>query len=634
MNEDIEEEPNTCSPVYFTQTQTQVNAKSDVLSQESNICNTISDGNETKSDFNDFDIVRATQYGAFERCKNIIENGYDVNERDSENVTLLHWAAINNRRDIVKYYIGKGAIIDAIGGDLQSTPLHWATRQGHISMVLLLIHHRADPSILDGEGSNCLHLSAQFGHTSIAAYLIAKGQDINAPDINGMTALMWSSFRVNSNDPTRLLITLGSSLSLCDNRHRNTALHWAVYSRNSTAVSLLLKSGANVYAKNIQGDTPLDMANKFEAKWLAKRLEEAYDKEKLMIDISCHLFGKRICIPSIKDKLSRYWIMNASPFVGFYLLGTTFNSDLFISIKILIITILFLICYGIVRYIFDDRMYSITPMSLYLATKFWLFYTFITYFILYFDPILLVGFVSTSTWLFYSFYQTWKKDPGIVLQDHNQRYRTIIELAEREGFDPLWFCSSCLIRKPLRSKHCSICNKCVARFDHHCPWVGNCVGSGNHKYFIWYLISLFLVIIWFLYGSYIYWKRHIDPDHELTFLIFMARVWVYNGWLTFCALNAAIHSIWVFCLMICQLYQILWLGMTTNERMNCRRYQHFKRDENGGIISPFHRGFCNNLFDFCEWKFCRILIKSDSRDWRFVYDSDPEDNNSSRNHFV
>lgn len=53
----------------------------------------------------------------------------------------------------MKYYITKGADVNAIGGDLNSTPLHWATRQGHIPMVILLMQHRADPSILDGEGT-------------------------------------------------------------------------------------------------------------------------------------------------------------------------------------------------------------------------------------------------------------------------------------------------------------------------------------------------------------------------------------------------------------------------------------------------------------------------------------------------
>ncbi|KFM66098.1 Palmitoyltransferase ZDHHC17, partial [Stegodyphus mimosarum] len=79
-------------------------------------------------DYSTFDIVKATQFGVFERCQEIIEGGYDVNRPDSENVTLLHWAAINNRQEIVKYYISKGANVDTIGGELLSTPLHWATR--------------------------------------------------------------------------------------------------------------------------------------------------------------------------------------------------------------------------------------------------------------------------------------------------------------------------------------------------------------------------------------------------------------------------------------------------------------------------------------------------------------------------
>ena len=51
------------------------------------------------------DIVKATQYGVFDRVRELIESGYDVNHMDHEDVSLLHWAAINNRTDIVKYYI-------------------------------------------------------------------------------------------------------------------------------------------------------------------------------------------------------------------------------------------------------------------------------------------------------------------------------------------------------------------------------------------------------------------------------------------------------------------------------------------------------------------------------------------------
>lgn len=43
-------------------------------------------------------------------------------------------------------------------------------------MVVQLLKYGADPSLIDGEGCSCVHLAAQFGHTSIVAYLIAKGQ--------------------------------------------------------------------------------------------------------------------------------------------------------------------------------------------------------------------------------------------------------------------------------------------------------------------------------------------------------------------------------------------------------------------------------------------------------------------------
>lgn len=62
-------------------------------------------------------------------------------------------------------------------------------------MVVYLMSHGADPTMVDGEGYQCLHLASMFSHSSIVAYLLAKGYDVDTPDSSGMTPLMWACYR-------------------------------------------------------------------------------------------------------------------------------------------------------------------------------------------------------------------------------------------------------------------------------------------------------------------------------------------------------------------------------------------------------------------------------------------------------
>ncbi|XP_066590663.1 palmitoyltransferase Hip14 isoform X2 [Prorops nasuta] len=555
-------------------------------------------------DCSNFDIVKATQYGALSRVTELVEAGADVNQPDSETVTLLHWAAINNRKDVVKYLIAKGAIVDAPGGDLDATPLHWATRHGHLSTVVILMRAGADPTLRDSEGFSCIHLAAQFGHTAIVAYLVAKGINPNMPDKSSMTPLMWSAYKIKSLDPTRLLLTLGASHSLADNLHGNTALHWAIIARNDLAISTLVHYGASLDTPNFLGETPMTLLTPdLGAAWLGHKITQEI-REKL---------GRSR--DRCRDKKLRWYCMVSTPFIAFYVIGIILQSGVDYLIKLGAFITLYVAAYLANHYVFDERLHQVLPMSVYLATKFWIYVTWVFWLGIHAAWYLWLLLVAGSVPLWICFLQSWRSDPGVITATHEEKLNIIIELAESGGFDPQWFCNSCLVRRPVRSKHCSTCDRCVARFDHHCPWVNNCIGAHNHKYFLGFVASLLGMCIVILSASVQYWQFECwtnltnghTPDNY-----FVAAA-TCDTWVMWVAVNTSLHSFWVGILLAVQCYQIMVLGMTTNERMNAGRYAHFK-DGN-----PFHRGALQNIADFCNCSFCGVKAKPSS-DWLHSYD--------------
>lgn len=323
----------------------------------------------------------------------------------------------------------------------------------------------ADPSLRDAEGCSCIHLAAQFGHTALVAYFIARGVNPDLQDRSGMTALMWAAWKVQALDPVRLLLTLGANPSLMDSTHANTALHWAILARNNIAINtLVIKAKACMDIPNLRGDTPLKMLQAhIGAVWLTEKVNE---KVKELTQQQTGLKrGRRWLVRLSMDKRLRWWTMAALPFLFFYIIGMIISINTYFIIKFFLCGCLYAVASTIGRALFDEHLLTLLPLSIYLATKMWFYITWLVYFSPILSTLTTLLFLLSSIGLWYFFLKSWRGDPGVIRPTMEQRFRTIIELSERGGvgFEPSAFCSACLVRRPVRSKHCSVCDRCVAR---------------------------------------------------------------------------------------------------------------------------------------------------------------------------
>jgi len=116
----------------------------------------------------------------------------------------------------------------------------------------------------------------------------------------------------------------------------------------------------------------------------------------------------------------------------------------------------------------------------------------------------LIGLHCGFTLLCVSYYKAVVTSPGVVDRNYIPLEASEADLAEAKEetvsvdgkkdkfaniesfYKPRW-CSYCKAWKPPRSHHCREWNSCVLKLDHYCPWVYNCVGYRNHKYFVLFL---------------------------------------------------------------------------------------------------------------------------------------------------
>ncbi|XP_071512128.1 palmitoyltransferase ZDHHC7-like [Diadema antillarum] len=76
-------------------------------------------------------------------------------------------------------------------------------------------------------------------------------------------------------------------------------------------------------------------------------------------------------------------------------------------------------------------------------------------------------------------------------------------------------CQKCEAYRPPRAHHCRICRRCIRKMDHHCPWINNCVGEFNQKYFIQFLFYVGMAAVYSIFLLVISWTRECPSCSDM-----------------------------------------------------------------------------------------------------------------------
>ena len=164
---------------------------------------------------------------------------------------------------------------------------------------------------------------------------------------------------------------------------------------------------------------------------------------------------------------------------------------------------------------------------------------------------------------------------------------TFMELLK--DVSPADLCPECKVIRTARSRHCAICNQCVERFDHHCPWVNNCVGINNHNGFLVFLLSIWVKIVFHSYFDTISLVKFIVTNESFDCENFQCVEFCIYGWCKNRYVHIAACGI---CILICIFYFLLssvlllthcknyMANRTTNERFTRRRTSGKRKGSN------------------------------------------------------
>ncbi|KAJ1335262.1 palmitoyltransferase ZDHHC13/17 [Microdochium nivale] len=522
------------------------------------------------------DVMQLARLGDVAAMQALFDEGeYDATFTDEEGITPLHWAAINNQYAMCKFLLDQGAAINQKGGDSVATPLQWAAQRSNYYTVDLLIQRGADPLITDSQGYNTLHISTFNGNVLLLVLLLHQGIPVDVADAFGHTALMWAAYK-GFPQCVDLFLRWGASVHETDEQGF-TALHWGLVKGSPQCILKLIEYGSDRFAKTLTGKTPAITAQDLNtvSAWHRALKECGYDQDGH--PVTPWWPGASLFLQDKRGFMNKFLFLLPTPLLWVeFLIFTYLPVVLAVPAALAVALGVQWITNQLLEYAPPDMRHlhktpwltGIFAASLFLVTFRWLTVVLPATFA---SHLLLNLVYCVSAGLCGYFYATaMVHDPGFVPKMNGiaEQKAAIDELLALWKYDEANFCSTCMIRTPLRSKHCRRCQRCVAKHDHHCPWINNCVGINNHRHFFLYLLSLTAGILSIDYLLY-YYLADVSADASKECLVLsesLCQIVNADPYTVFAGLWTTLQLTWVSMLIFVQFIQVA-RAMTTYENM-------------------------------------------------------------------
>lgn len=189
-----------------------------------------------------------------------------------------------------------------------------------------------------------------------------------------------------------------------------------------------------------------------------------------------------------------------------------------------------------------------------------------------FAPIHVLLFNSVVFLLAMSHLKAVLSDPGTVPLPQNRLDFSNIHSEDKGDFerDDWTVCVRCETYRPPRAHHCRICKRCVRKMDHHCPWINNCVGERNQKYFLQFLVYVGILALYSIALVVMTW---LQPCEDCSTDMADSQARLLHSVLLF--LESALFGLFVVCIFFDQMQAILY-DETAVEQVQQRGRQSHK----------------------------------------------------------